>query len=144
MQTAGIIMMCAIIFLGCSTEKNTSQSRWWHSFNAKYNTYYNGAQAFIDGSLEKENSNKDNFTEMIPLFTVGNKQSRETGKSHFDRTIEKCQKAIKQHSIKRRPQWTKSRKKTARDIEWLSRTEYNPFLWKAWMLMGRAQFNKGA
>ena len=139
-----LTMAMTFVLSSCSTEKNTAKSRWWHSFNAKYNTYYNGAQAFIDGSLEKENSNKDNFTEMIPLFTVGNKQSREIGKSNYDIAIEKCQKAIRRHSIKRRPQWTKSRKKTQRDIEWLNRREYNPFLWKAWMLMGRSQFSKGA
>ena len=137
----------AIILLAvtaCSTQKNTSGSRFWHAFNAKYNTYFNGAQAYIDGSLEKENGNKDNFTEMLPLYTVGNKNSRELGKGNFDRAIEKAEKAIARHSIKRRPEWTKNRKKTERDIEWLSRKEYNPFLWKAWMLMGRSQFFKGS
>ena len=129
--------------IGCSTQKNTSKSRWWHSFNARYNTYYNGSLAYIDASLEKENGNKDNFTEMLPLYTVGNKKSRELGKGNFDRAIEKCQKAIKLHSIKKRPEWNKSRKKTARDIEWLNRREYNPFLWKAWLLMGRSQFMQG-
>lgn len=133
-----------MVTVGCSTQKNTAQSRWWHSFNANYNTYFNGSQAYIDGSLEKENGNKDNFTELIPLYTVGNKASRELGKANFDRAIEKSQKAIHKHSIKKRPEWTKSRKKTEKDIEWLSRREYNPFLWKAWMLMGRSQFHKGA
>lgn len=99
--------------------------------------------AYIDGSLEKEQGNKDNFTERIPLYTVSNKNSREIGKGNFDRAIEKAQKAIKQHSIKRKPEWNKSRKKTDKDKEWLARREYNPFLWKAWMLMGRAQFHKG-
>lgn len=130
--------------MACSTKKNTAQTRWWHSFNAKYNTYFNGAQAYIDGSLEKENTNKDNFTEFIPLYTVGNKNSREIGKANFDRAVEKAQKAIAQHSIKHRPEWNKNRRKTEKDIEWLSRKEYNPFLWKAWMLMGRSQFHKGA
>lgn len=133
-----------MVTVGCSTQKNTAQSRWWHSFNANYNTYFNGSQAYIDGSLEKENGNKDNFTELIPLYTVGNKASRGLGKANFDRAIEKSQKAIHKHSIKKRPEWTKSRKKTEKDIEWLSRREYNPFLWKAWMLMGRSQFHKGA
>ena len=147
-KTRHIIPIAALIALlitaGCSTEKNTAQSRWWHSFNARYNTYYNGTLAYIDGSLEKETGNKDNFTEMIPLYTVGNKASRDLGKSNFDRAIEKSQKAIKLHSIKKRPQWTKSRRKTEKDIEWLNRKEYNPFLWKAWMLMGRSQFMKGS
>ena len=128
---------------GCSTQKNTAQSRWWHAFNARYNTYYNGTVAYIDGALEKEEGNRDNFTEQIPLYTVGNKNSRDLGKANFDRAIEKCEKAIHQHSIKRRPEWQPGKRKTAKDIEWLSRREYNPFLWKAWMLMGRSQFQKG-
>ena len=138
-----VFLTIALILTGCSTQKNTAQSRWWHAFNAKYNTYYNGTLAYIDGSLEKETGNKDNYTEQIPLYTVSNKNSREIGKGNFDRAIEKCEKAIHQHSIKRRPEWTKNRRKTAKDIEWLSRREYNPFLWKAWMLMGRSQFYQG-
>lgn len=138
-----VFLTTALILTGCSTQKNTAQSRWWHAFNAKYNTYYNGTLAYIDGSLEKETGNKDNYTEQIPLYTVSNKNSREIGKANFDRAIEKCEKAIHQHSIKRRPEWTKNHRKTAKDIEWLSRREYNPFLWKAWMLMGRSQFYQG-
>ena len=139
-----IVVAIIIAATGCSTQKNTAKTRFWHSFKARYNTYYNGSLAYIDGSLEKENGNKDNFTEIIPLYTVANKQSRELGKSYFDRAIEKSQKTIKLHSIKRRPEWTKNRRKTEKDIEWLSRREYNPFLWRAWMLMGRSQFHKGA
>lgn len=142
-----IIWMLAAVMMvvvaGCSTQKNTGRTRWWHAFKARYNTYYNGSLAFIDGSQEKEKGNKDNFTEMIPLYTVGNKASRDLGKGNFDRAIEKCEKTIKQHSIKRRPEWTKNRRKTAKDIEWLNRREYNPFLWKAWLLMGKSQFQKG-
>ena len=113
-------------------------------FTARYNTFYNGSLAYIDGALEKENGNKDNYTEMIPLYTIGNKGSIDLGKSNFERAITKCEKAIHQHSIKRRPEWNKQRRKTEADIEWLSRREYNPFLWKAWLLMGRSQFYKGA
>ena len=134
----------ALAMVSCSTQKNTAQSRWWHSFNARYNTYFNGSQAFIEGNLEKEKGNKDNYTELIPLYTVGNKQSRDIGKGQFDRTIEKCEKAIHQHSIKAKPEWNSSKRKTAKDREWLGRREYNPFLWKAWLLLGKAQFQKGA
>jgi len=137
------VTIALLVLAGCSTQKNTSKSRWWHSFSARYNTYYNGKQAFIDGSLEQEKGNKDNFTEMIPMATVGNKQSRTLGKGNMDRAVEKCEKTIKQHSIKAKPEWNKSRRKTDKDKEWLSRHEYNPFLWKAWLLMGKAQFMKG-
>ena len=138
--------MAAVVLtmISCSTQKNTAQSRWWHSFNARYNTYFNGSQAFIEGNLEKEKGNKDNYTELIPLYMVSNKQSRDIGKSQYDRTIEKCEKAIHQHSIKTKPEWDNNKRKTAKDREWLGRREYNPFIWKAWLLMGKAQFQKGA
>lgn len=101
----------------CSTQQNTASSRWWHAFNARYNTYYNGKVAYIDGSLEKENGHKDNFTELLPLYPVGSKSSREIGKGNYDRAITKAEKVIHQHSIKRRPVWDKQRRKTAKDIE---------------------------
>ena len=146
MPTAILLLLFTssiLLIAGCSTKKNTPQSRFWQSFTARYNTYFNGSQAFIEGNIEKENGNRDNCTELIPLYMVGNKQSRDLGKGNFDRAIEKSQKAIKQHSIKRRPEWNKGRRKTEKDIEWLNRREYNPFLWRAWLLMGKSQFQKG-
>ena len=75
-----ILMVAVVIIISaCSTHKNNAKSRFWHSLNARYNTYYNGTLAYIDGSLEKEKGNKDNFTEIIPLYTVGNKNSRTLG-----------------------------------------------------------------
>ena len=143
--TTCVILLASstLLLTACSTKNNTAQSRFWHSFNARYNTYYNGSEAFIDGNLEKENGNKDNYTELIPLYPVANKQSRELGKSQYDRAIEKAEKTIRLHSIKRRPEWNKTRRKTAKDIEWLSRREYNPFLWHAWLLLGKSQFQQG-
>lgn len=137
------LLLIALLLVSCSAKKNTAKSRWWQSFTARYNTYYNGSQAFIDGSLEKENGNKDNYTEIIPLYTVGNKQSRDLGSGNFNRAIEKSEKAIKLHSIKARPEWKKSRRKTQKDIEWLNRREYNPFIWRAWLLLGKSQFQQG-
>ena len=137
------LLLIAALLTSCGTKKNTATSRFWQSFTARYNTYYNGSQAFIEGSLEKENGNKDNCTELIPLYTVGNKASRELGKANYERAIEKSEKVIKLYSIKTRPEWNKSRRKTAKDIEWLNRREYNPFLWHAWMLLGKSQFQQG-
>jgi len=130
--------------IGCSTKKNTVGSRRWHAFNVRYNTYFNGSQAFIEGNLEKEKGHQDNFTEMLPLYPVGKRESRELGKAMYERAIEKCEKAIRRHSIKTKPEWNSNRRKTAKDREWLGRKEYNPFLWRAWLLLGKAQFQKGA
>ena len=120
-----IIVAVAVAIVSCSTQKNTAGSRFWHSFNARYNTYYNGQVAFTEGNLEKEKNNKDNYTELIPLYPVGNKASRDIGKSNYQRTVEKMEKAIQRHSIKEKGR------------------EKNPFLWRAWLLMGKAEFQMG-
>ena len=120
-----IIVAVAVAIVSCSTQKNTAGSRFWHSFNARYNTYYNGQVAFTEGNLEKEKNNKDNYTELIPLYPVGNKASRGIGKSNYQRTVEKMEKAIQRHSIKEKGK------------------EKNPFLWRAWLLMGKAEFQMG-
>ena len=35
--TIGAIVL--LTMAGCSTQKNTAGTRWWHSFNARYNIY---------------------------------------------------------------------------------------------------------
>ena len=139
-----VAAVIAVALSACSAQKNTARSRWWHSFTARYNTYYNGHQAFLEGNEQKEKGNTDNYTEQLPMYMVGNKKSQSLGKSNYDRAIEKSEKTIRRHSIKSKPQWNKSRRKTDKDKEWLARREYNPFLWRAWMLLGKSQFQEGA
>lgn len=141
-----ILCSCVALFVllgACSTDKNTSLVRSVHAFKARYNTYFNGHEAYKEGVLLQEQGNRDNFTEVIPLYVTGNKATVKIGTGNFDRAVEKSQKAIKMHSITKRPEWNKSRPKTAKDRIWLSQKEYNPFLWRAWFMMGEAQFRKG-
>lgn len=136
-------ILVAAAAVSCSTKKNTGLTRAVQSFKARYNTYYNGHVAFIEGVDAQEEGNKDNYTEVIPLYMTANKSTTKLGSSSFDRTVEKCQKTIKQHSITKRPEWKSNKPKKPKDKIWLSQKEYNPFLYKAWFLMGEAQFRSG-
>jgi len=138
-----LVFICGSVVFSCSTKKNTGLTRRVQAIKAKYNTYYNGELAFIDGVDAQEKANKDNYSEIIPLYMTGNKSTVSAGKSNFDRAIEKCQKTIKQHSITKRPEWKSNKPKTQKDKIWLSQKEYNPFLHNAWFLMADAQFHKG-
>ena len=137
-------LLTMLTVLSCSTKKNTAMTRRVQAFKARYNTYFNAHQAYLDGIEAQRNGNVDNCTELIPLFMTGNKNTVAMGKSNFDTTIEKCQKTIKQHSITARPEAKKGNKrKTQKEKIWQSQKEYNPFLYKAWFLLGEAQFHKG-
>ena len=118
-------------------------SRFWQSFNTRYNVYFNASQAYIEGEKAKVSGHKDDYTELLPVFLVGNKNSLATGKGSYETAITKCQKAISLHSIKRRPTVSVNKRKDAKTKAYLQRKEFNPFLKNAWLMMGRAQFEKG-
>lgn len=130
------------MLVGCAMKDNTAATRFYHSFTTKYNVYFNGHEAFKQGVKAIESGNKDSYLEMIPLYPIENKKTVGLGKGDFDRAIEKSQKAIKLHSIKKKP-LRKQGKKTAKEKRWLAQKEYNPFMHNAWMMMAKAQFYKG-
>ena len=138
-----IIGILVLFLSACSTKRNTAGSRFWHSFNARYNTYFNGNEAYKEGQRLQEEGNRDNYTELLPVFPVGNEKTRQLGTSNYETAITKCEKAIQLHSIKRRPAVSANKKRTAKLKAYLSRKEFNPFLKNAWLLMGKAQFGKG-
>lgn len=131
------------VLAACSTKQNTGLTRNIQGFKARYNTYFNGNEAFKEGRNQQEEGNKDNFTEIIPLYATGNKSTLGMGTSNFETAITKCQKTIKTHTITKKPEWKSNRPKKPKDKIWLSQKEYNPFLWRAWFLMAEAQFRKG-
>lgn len=137
------LLILVVLLVGCSTKENTASTRFWQSFTTKYNTYYNGHEAYKEGLQSKENTNKDNYTKLLPVFLVGNEASRSAGSGQFDVTIEKCEKAIRTHSIKRKPVLNANKNRTPEMKAYLKRKEFNPFLKNAWLLMGKAQFQKG-
>ena len=138
-----IAALLVLLVSACSTKKNTAGTRFWHGFTAHYNTYFNGHEAYVAGMLSKEDANRDNYTDFIPVFYNGNKNSKSIGSASFLTTIEKCKKSIQLHSIKKRPAVSGGKKLSPKKKAYLSRKEFNPFLKNAWLLMGKAQYQKG-
>ena len=139
-----IIGVIVLLLTACgSTKVNTAQSRFYQSFVTRFNVYHNGNEAYKEGLSAQEKSHKDNYMEIIPLFPVSKENTRSSGSGSFDKAIEKSQKAIKLHSIKQKPKKKAGRKLSEKDKLWYAKKEYNPYLHNAWMLMGKAQFQKG-
>ena len=139
--TSGLVLLS--VLTACSTKKNTSGTRFYHAMTARFNTYFNGSEAFKEGVLEQQKGHKDNYTTLLPMYAVRNKSTAAMGKSNFETAIEKCEKAIKLHSIKARPKSNVNKRKTAKEKAYMARKEFNPFLRHAWLLMGKAQFQQG-
>ena len=138
-----LAMGAMLLLSACSTKKNTAATRFWHSFTARYNTYFNGHQAYLEALQQQEKGNKDNYTELLPVFPISNEATQSIGKSGFETAITKSQKAIQLHSIQKKPQVSAADRRKPRVKQMLQRNEYNPFLKKAWLMMGMAQYHKG-
>ncbi len=128
---------------GCATKNNTKFNRFYQALTTRYNVYFNGNEAYKNGNRAIEQGNKDNYMEMIPFYPIGNKTTVGVGKNDFDRAIEKSQKAVTLHSIKKKPVRKPGKRYSDAYKKWLARKEFNPFLHNAWLLMGKAQFQKG-
>ena len=143
-----LVYMCAVVALvalcGCSSRKNnTAATRMYHAFSARYNTYYNGNVAYKEAMKAQSQGHKDNYLEQLPLLIISNKETAKQGAAQYDRAIEKAQKAIKNHSIKRKPKKPSGKKLTPKQKLFYAQKEFNPFLWRAWFLMANSQMQKG-
>ena len=140
-----MIIVTTVILAACSTKKNTAGSRFWHAMNTRYNVYYNGEKHYNEQIKKLENEYEDDYSSQLfihPAEAYSNPKSPQPTTS-FDRTIEKMQKAISLHSIKKKPTRKAGKGNDPKYKEWLKREEYNPFIHNAWFLMAKAQYMKG-
>ncbi len=134
---------CLCLMLGaCSTKKNTPVSRQWQAFTTRYNVYFNGIEHYREQLKNMESSYEDDYTRTLlthPAEARGDEKMPQPS-GDFKRTLEKMQKSIQLHSIKKKPP---KKSGSAKEKAFRAREEFNPFLHNAWMTMARAQFYGG-
>ena len=117
-------------------------SRQWQALNTRYNVYYNGDEHYKETLKAMEQAYEDDYTRLLLTHPAearaDNKLPQPSG--DFKRTIEKMQKAIQLHSIKKKPA---KKNNSQKEKEFRARDEFNPFLHNAWMMLGKAQYQNG-
>ncbi|MBO7292160.1 MAG: tetratricopeptide repeat protein, partial [Bacteroidaceae bacterium] len=138
-------LLLVVLLSACNTTNNTGWTRFYQSMTTRYNVYFNAEQNYIEQLKLQEDQYEDNYTDLLytaPAQAYNNPKDPQPQGS-FDRTIEKCQSAIQKHSIKSKPKKQQGKRNDPKYKEYMQREEYNPFIHNAWMLMGKAQYNKG-
>ena len=147
MRSKIYILSCLAILMlaSCSTQKNTWASRSFHQTKTKYNIHYNGQIAFGEGLEAINQAHEDDYSAILPLYPVSNHEAAKASASHMDRTIEKCRKCIKLHSIKAKPKNINHQKRRSdpQYKAWLEQEEFNNQMDNAWLLLAQAEFHKG-
>ncbi len=120
-------------------------SRFYQAFTTRYNVYYNGDEHYKETIKAMEKNYEDDYSSLVYLHPAEayNNPKAPQPQGDFKRSIEKAQKAIQLHSIKKRPKKKSGKGKDPKYKEWMKREEYNPFLHNAWMMMGRSQYLNG-
>ena len=134
-----------VLLAACSNKTNTARSRFWQSFTTKYNVYFHGKTNYDEQEKAMLDAYEDDYSQhlyMHPAEARSNPKAPQPSGS-FERTIEKMEKAITLHSIKKKPKRKSGKGRDPKYQEWMSRDEYNPFLHNAWYILAKSQYMKG-
>lgn len=132
-----------LIITSCSTKKNTGATRAYHQMCTDYNVGFNAESSYIEGQKAINKGAKDDFTRLIEMYPISYKENQTVATSQMDRTIEKCRKAIKKHSITKKPERNKKKWKDPKYQYFYNQEEYVHGVKEAWILLGKAELHKG-
>lgn len=140
LKQALLSLLC--LLSACSTQKNTWSSRQYHALTTRYNIRFNGEEAYKRGLLQIEQAHKEDFTKPLMIYPISNHQLGLKATSSMDICIDKCEKAIKQHSIRVKPEKKPSRSAPLKERLFYEQEEFNPVMGSVFLLMAQAQFYK--
>ncbi|HEY6914415.1 MAG TPA: tetratricopeptide repeat protein, partial [Paludibacter sp.] len=132
-----------VVISGCSVKKNTWTTRAYQATNTRFNVYFNGYVSYNEGLKNILKANKEDYSTVIPMYPISRHSNASAATSDMDRTIEKCRKAIKLHSIKVKPVKNYKKINSPEYKHFYSQEEFNPAMKEAWLLLAKAEFHKG-
>lgn len=142
-KTSFVLMvgLCMTLFVGCSTRKNTPATRAYHELTTRYNVYFNAEETYNENLNALIENHNDNWHELLPMYPNSAQQQESVAKQPggaFDAVIDKTTKAIGEHSISAKPRRDAARMGLQEYRDWVRQNEFNPFIHRAWLLMGKA------
>jgi tetratricopeptide (TPR) repeat protein len=138
-----LLLLGLLLFpAGCSVEKNTRATRFYHGLTARYNIYFNGYESFKAGLLKVTNGYNDDYAELLKVFEYSDPASASRCNSEMDQAIQKASKLISLKSITARPEISDKGKPAPGETDLLNRKEYNEWVDDSYLLIGKSRFCK--
>lgn len=94
-----IYLIISMSLLSCSTKKTAFVNKAYHGITTRYNIYFNGNESYKEAKNLLLKDIKDNYTDVLNVYVYPDKVNALALAPQWDRTIEKCSKAITKHSI---------------------------------------------
>lgn len=125
---------------GCDMKKNNWFNRNYQALNTRYNVHFNANESFKKGYKKIEESFSPDYSHVIPVFAVSDKSTEGVGKNDMSRAIEKCELAIQERSMQKKPKKDYSKMKDPNYVMFYNQEEFNSYMDEVWMLLGQAKF----
>ena len=121
-----VIVFLISVFFGCSTQKNKTLNKSYHSVVSTYNVLFNGNE-YLNKGLENFNSSyKENYWDILPIEPIESTDKIITvdglENQDFLKAEEKAAKAIQKHSML------------------INEIQYNSKISEAYFLLGKARY----
>ena len=119
-------LVIIILFLGCSTQKNKTLNKRYHSTVSTFNVLFNGNESIKEGKESFLKSYKEDFWEILPVEPIESTKKIITvdglENKNFLKAEEKAAKAIQKHSML------------------INGVQYNPKTQEAYLMLGKARY----
>jgi tetratricopeptide (TPR) repeat protein len=135
-------IVAAIAAAGCSVEKNTASTRFYHGLTSHYNIYFNASESYKAGLAKVERGYRDDYAELLQVFEFSDPATVPMCQADMERAVMKASKLISLKSITSRPEVKKGSIPSEKEEEYLSRKEFNEWVDDAYLLMGKARLHK--
>lgn len=126
-----------VLLYSCGTTRNTALSRRFQNMTSHYNVFFNGKSAYEKGMEKVKSQYVLDYSIPLPVFIEDIPEARGAGSGSFSKAIAKCDKLVKEHSIKVKP------KKGSGDAQFMKRGEWNDWVDNAYLLKGQALYCSG-
>ena len=127
-----------LLSVGCSTQKNTAVSRFYHNLTSHYNIYFNAKESVKEGLKRMDRSVTEDYTHLLPVFPETNPKASLAATSDMEYAVQKCLKLIATHSISKSPKRKANKSETY--TAFASKGEYNKWIDDTYLLMGKASY----
>lgn len=114
--------MWVLLLVSCATNKDALPNKFHHAVNTRFNVFFNGNESFKEGAQALSKSTQDDYTHILPVYVYPSKVDALAQSPKWDRTIEKCSKAIAKHTM------------------FIKGVDKNIYMDEVYLLMGKAYF----
>lgn len=136
-SVAVAVLAAALALAGCSTKRNTWFSRGFQRLTSHYNVYYNGVEAFEAGLGSIRARGRDDYSQVLPVYEFSDKGAAAVAQGDMETALRKAHKLVQLHSITVKPA-RREGPMTDEERRFRARSEYNPYVPLAYLLMGKA------